>query len=282
MRQLFKKVSAFAFAVGALLAALPLSAQVATNYNFSQTTGTYTPITGGTIVATQTSTSGATSMDDVNYTLPGGTIPFNFTYDGVVYTGLNINSNGYVTFGATLPAAGFPYGAISNTAAYSGAVAAFSRDLQAGFVATATRTLASPTLTLVSTTAGMSVGQAIFGTGIPAGATILSIGAGTVTMSANATSSGAAGTITATSGQIRYETLGSPGTQTFVVQWSGFKPFGTTLTTAHGVILNYQIRLNEVDNSIEIHYGTTSNGVATTILHRRLVCADPMPLSRPT
>ena len=102
-------------------------AQVATGYTWSQASSTYTPITGGTVVATATANSGAAAIDDVIYNLPNGTIPFTFTFDGVGYTGCNISSNGFITFGATAPTTS-TYSPISATTAYAGAIAAFAGD----------------------------------------------------------------------------------------------------------------------------------------------------------
>jgi hypothetical protein len=102
-------------------------AQVATVYTWSQAGSTYTPITGGTIVATATSNTGATAIDDVIYNLPNGTIPFTFNFNGTGYTGCNISSNGFITFGATAPTTG-TYSPLSATTAYAGAIAAFAGD----------------------------------------------------------------------------------------------------------------------------------------------------------
>ncbi|PKP16757.1 MAG: hypothetical protein CVU07_05875, partial [Bacteroidetes bacterium HGW-Bacteroidetes-23] len=62
----------------ALLFAVPSTAQVATTYTFSQSSGSYSEISGGTLVEAQTSNTGATSLDDNTYTLAAGTIPFTF------------------------------------------------------------------------------------------------------------------------------------------------------------------------------------------------------------
>ncbi len=102
------------------------------NYVFSESTGVYTPLTGATVVATATALSGATSLDDVVYNLPTGTIPFTFNFDGIGYTGLNINSNGYITFGATAPST-TGYTPLSANTAYAGAISAFGRDLNGLF-----------------------------------------------------------------------------------------------------------------------------------------------------
>lgn len=112
-----------------------LNAQVSV-YNFTQSTGTYTAITGGTVVATATGTSGAASLDDVIYTIADGTIPFNFNYDNNNYTGCKVSTNGFLTFGSTLPSASGTttgYTPLSATTAYMGAASPMGRNLNAYF-----------------------------------------------------------------------------------------------------------------------------------------------------
>lgn len=121
-----KLISLFTIALF-LCISMSSNAQVATNYAWSQASSTYTPITGGTVVATATANSGAGSLDDVIYNLPSGTIPFSFLYDGNSYTGCNISSNGFITFGTTAPS-GTNYTPLSNTATYAGAIAAVGGD----------------------------------------------------------------------------------------------------------------------------------------------------------
>src|SRR5262245_46086399 len=117
--------------IAAVLAlATAATAQVGTVYTFAQSVGTYTPITGGTQLAVCTGTSGAASIDDVTY--PSVALPFSFIFEGAPYSAVNVNSNGFLTFGGAVPTAA-TYAAISSTTAYNGAVAAFSRDIQAGF-----------------------------------------------------------------------------------------------------------------------------------------------------
>jgi hypothetical protein len=103
-------------------------------YDFTQSSGTYTEITGGTVAATATGTTGAASLDDVNYTLAANTIPFNFTFDGSVYTSCIISTNGYITFGATAPTTTV-YTPLSSTVAYNGAASAMGGNLNAYFFA---------------------------------------------------------------------------------------------------------------------------------------------------
>ncbi|MEI9945644.1 MAG: choice-of-anchor J domain-containing protein [Chitinophagaceae bacterium] len=119
--------------VFSFLGSLSLNAQVNT-YIFSQASGTYTPIAGGTVLITATSNTfgNAGFPDDQVYTLPAGTIPFTFTYNGTGYTGLNVSTNAFVTFGATAPAFD-NYTPVSSTAGYSGAIAALGRDASGMF-----------------------------------------------------------------------------------------------------------------------------------------------------
>jgi hypothetical protein len=107
-----------ALALTMLVSANFAKAQVAIGYTFSQSAGTYTPITGGTVLYTGT-------FDDnvVNVTIPS------FTFDGVAYTACNVSSNGFITFGATAPATTL-YAPLSSGTAYTGAIAPFGRDLQ--------------------------------------------------------------------------------------------------------------------------------------------------------
>lgn len=112
-----------------VLTAFMANAQVA-SYSFAQSSGTYVPITGGTVVATA---ANASDFDSQNWTLPSGTIPFGFNFNGTVYTDLNINSNGYITFGNTIPLT-YNTTPINSTNAYAGAISAFGGDLNASFI----------------------------------------------------------------------------------------------------------------------------------------------------
>ena len=103
-------------------------------YDFIQSNGSYTELVGATTLATATTTTGSGSLDDVNYTLAAGTIPFSFVYDGVSYTGCTVSTNGYITFGSTAPTT-TSYVPLSATTAYAGAVSALGGNLNAYFIA---------------------------------------------------------------------------------------------------------------------------------------------------
>lgn len=97
------------------------SAQVATSYTFSQFSGTYTAITGGTVVA-------APMPDDANYT--GLSIGFTFTYNGVASSTFGVQTNGFVFIGTGTP--GIIYGtpiSTSGNPTTGGIISPFGWDL---------------------------------------------------------------------------------------------------------------------------------------------------------
>lgn len=105
-----------------------LTAQL--NYSFVQSVEPYTPLTGGTVLATATGLGVAPSLvqlDNVVYTIPNGSIPFPFFFNGSSYTGCYVTTNGYITFGIAPSASNT--NPISSTAGYAGSVSPFGRDL---------------------------------------------------------------------------------------------------------------------------------------------------------
>ncbi len=249
----------------ALTAALALTAigtaQVGSNYIFSQSSGTYTPITG-TQIAAATGLTGVAGLDDNTYAL---TLPFAFNFDGLPYTTIHAQTNGHIAFGTTAPANS--YTPLNSTIAVPGFVAAFGRDLMAGWMTAADRVTATNVLNNVVNMGPMQVGDFIGGTGIPANTTITAISGNTITLSANATTTGTAGYIYAAGpwAEMRYDTLGSAPNQIFVVQWSNFRRYTTSgLTIAAEMALNFQIRLHETSGQIEVVYGNCSPGSTTT------------------
>ena len=205
-----KKITLFLFA---LFTCWQINAQVA-NYAFSQSSGTYTPITGGTVLGTTTS-------DDQRFVDPavltGGTtttgvgfpIGFNFTFNEIVFDRVAINNNGWISLGQSSLT---PSVNNASTSAYEPLTSAAA---------------ITPTL-LRSRIAGI-------GDDLQA----------------------------QTGSELRIETIGSAPNRVFVVQWTNYREYGTT-----GQNLNFQIRLNETSNIIEVVYGTmvfTSNAEAAQI-----------------
>lgn len=72
----------------ALLSVMQMNAQVS-SYSFTATTGTYTPLVGGTAVT-------AIQVDDA--LSAAITLPFTFTFNGTVYSAIKVSSNGFMTF----------------------------------------------------------------------------------------------------------------------------------------------------------------------------------------
>jgi subtilisin-like proprotein convertase family protein len=104
-----------------LFTALFSQAQVATGYTFSQSTGTFTTITGGTLLAN----AAMANMDEEVF---GPVAIPAFTFDGTVYTSIYISTNGHITFGGASNL--YEYDIISGTqTAYNGAICAFCADL---------------------------------------------------------------------------------------------------------------------------------------------------------
>ena len=143
---------------------------------------TYTEISGGTQVTT--------SCDDTNYN--NFPIPFSFIYNGITYTAVSIQCNGFIAMGASV----------------------------------------SSSYTPISSGASNNI--------------IVGLGGDQQT---NLTNS-----------EIRYETVGTSSTQVFVIQWKNFRHYSAT-----GDIYNYQIRLYETSNLVEVVYGAfTQNATGRT------------------
>ncbi|WP_181369480.1 GEVED domain-containing protein [Flavobacterium album] len=90
-------------------------AQVA-SYTFTQSNGTYTAITGGTLHGT--------AIDDNNYSF---TLPFTFTYNGTGYTVARPTSNGFLVLGGSAPSTSQYTPLSSGTTNF--AISAMARDL---------------------------------------------------------------------------------------------------------------------------------------------------------
>jgi len=162
-----------------------LKAQTVASYNFTQSAGTYTAITGGTSY-----TAGA---DDAVYGGTANLIPFTFVYRGNNYTSFRISTNGFITLGNAITPANANYTPISNSAASSVyAIAALGCDLYSA---------------------------------------------------------------------VRYEVLGSTPNRVAVIQWSNAYRYSPGPGSTES--LNFQIRLYETSNNIEVVYGTQT-AVAST------------------
>ncbi|MEL1242899.1 T9SS type A sorting domain-containing protein [Flavobacterium sp. DGU11] len=99
----------------------------ASDYTFTQTSGTFTPITGGTVVNTAT---GGTAMD--SYSSPVQTMPTPFTFAGISYTTFYVTSNGQIQLGGASAPSTAEYRVISTSTGNNVFLAPFSGDLSVG------------------------------------------------------------------------------------------------------------------------------------------------------
>jgi hypothetical protein len=239
--------------------ALIISAHAQINtMQFTQTSGVYTEIAGDTTVALATGTTGAASLDDVAY----GTnaLPFTFTFNGTGYTSFSLTTNGFITFGTTLPS-GSSYVPISATTAYSGAVGALGNDMQGCYGVRGSATLGATQITGVQRFAGVIVGKIITGTGIPVGTTVVSFnsGAGTIDISAPTTAASTNAVFQIASGSIVRGTTGTAGSRVHTIQWKNFRRFGGTDTLEN---TNFQIKLYEATGNMEVVYGSWTGAIS--------------------
>jgi hypothetical protein len=243
--------------IGILLLGLACSfkiqAQVAAPiYTYSTSVGTYTPIVGGTVAAVSVETPTPTAWDGT--TINNQSIGFTFTYNGAPYTTFSINPDGYIAMGNTVSTSLLPL----TTGTTDNVISAFGRNLIGTHTFNGNILTGTNTITGVAQLGGVVVGARIFGTGIPANTTVVSAIGTTVTISANATVTTASAVCTQYTSEIRYQTLGTSPSRTLVVQWKNARAFGV-----NNQRLNFQIRLNESDNSVNFIYGDCSFASAT-------------------
>jgi len=162
----------------AIMAGLSAQAQVST-YSFSQSSGTYTPISGGTVL-------GVPGNDDTSF--PNNPIGFTLWYNGAAYTNFSVNSNGFIALGGAVVSS---YNALSSGSS-NNVIAALNSDIQGD----------------------------------------------------------------ATTGDLRFETIGSAPNRTLVVQWSNYDDFPSS---SGSDVYNFQIRLSETTNNVDVVYGNTSS-----------------------
>lgn len=232
------------------------------SYTFGTSTGTYTPIVGGSNYDNFTSWTNTNFLDD-NSSSALESIGFNFIYNGTTYTQFGVNANGFISLGSLPTSSYLPL----STGTSNNVISAMGADLIGRGSLLANRTLNSAVITITGgDISQISVGDKVSGTGIPAGATVLSKTATTVTISANATSAGTGFhfRFSRSTFGIRFQTIGTSPNRTLVVQWTGWQRY--TTSGAFGELYNFQIRLNETTNTINVVYniqGPTSTTSTT-------------------
>ena len=258
--------------------------QVSTYYNFSQSSGTYTPATGGFIDTTGLATNTpakifSTNWDDRSVIFR---LPFNFTYNGVLYlagTGrIGLDTDAWFTFSNGNPVmrgalGGGSWVSISDHSgvylfgnANNNGFAGFNCDLndQSFATFTGTRTSGTNTITGVSSTANLRIGTRLSGTGIVDGTIVTAIAGTTVTMSENANANSATA-ITPRASIIAFINGVAPNRQ-FVIQWTQAKRYAGAAADE----ISFQMRINEAGGvanlqTLQVVYGSMSTTDASNL-----------------
>lgn len=110
-----------------LLLSLMAGAQTVGYYGFSQTTGTYEPLANPVNIVTAFAASGDGSIDEQVYALDN-VIPFNFSFDGRIYTSVKVHANGFISLGDVITTTTDP---LSASYSYNGVLSPFGADLDA-------------------------------------------------------------------------------------------------------------------------------------------------------
>ncbi len=251
----------FLFAAGAARAQL-------TPHAFSQTTGTYTPISAtGTPIAAGIL---AAPLDNAIFPVK---LPdtFKTVFNGVAYDSVYISTNGFLTYrGAAAANNTSPLG---TSALYQGSVAGAGTDLKGSFLFQANGAATADSLYNIATTVPLVVGQPINTVGgnpLQPGTTIAAVGPGYVKLSQplpfNVNFTSTLGAFTVPTARIDTATEGTAPTRTFVVQYSGFNT--GTGSNNYRAYLNFQIRIRE---------GIPSNSTACPVSVVYGPCDGPQP-----
>lgn len=123
-----------------MLATISVSYGQVNAYAFSQSNGTYTSITGGTILGNtavddQLFVDPAVPLGGVTFTGVGFPIGFNFTYNGFIYDRFAVNANGWISFGSSTLTPSVNLNTSSSYTPLSSTSTANTNDLVARFAA---------------------------------------------------------------------------------------------------------------------------------------------------
>jgi len=236
-----KKLILFTF-TAIMICSLNVTAQV-TNYEFRDSIGVYNEIVGDTIAGATHTSQDPGNLNDVTY--GPFALPFIFTFNCNDYTSYFVNTNGYITLGATAPAVA-NYIPISGSESYEGAISAFGIDLIGVFGTTIDFSGVTNVLSDVRNFKGVVVGAHITAaTGIPADTYITGFdeGLGTITIS-NPTTDIIVNdlVIQIASGSIVSKTEGITPNRVNTIQFKNFRQYIIIGTDDN---FNFQIKLFE-------------------------------------
>ena len=235
-----------------------------TSYSFRDSIGNYNEISGDIIAAATHTSQDPGNLNDVTY--GPFALPFIFTFNCLDYSSYFVNSNGFITFGPTLPGIS-NYGPISSGEVYKGAVSAFGLDLIGVFGTTIDFSGVTNVLTDVRNFQGVVVGRHITAaTGIPANTFITAMdqGLGTITISNNTTDIIVNDLVVQiASGSIQSTTEGISPDRVHIIQFKNFRQYLIIGTDDN---FNFQIKLFEPtltrSGAIHVVYGNMDKNTA--------------------
>ncbi|MDP1801624.1 MAG: T9SS type A sorting domain-containing protein [Bacteroidota bacterium] len=222
------------------------NAQVS-NYSFTQTLGSYGPINTGTLIGSNI------QDDDINQVA----IPFMFTFNGSSYNTVNVSSNGFISFGSQQVNSYNPISTLPQDI-----IAPFAQDLWTGKVITGNISTGSNTITNVSSTSNIQIGDSIFDFMNDFGGqnpVIQSINGNDLVVSINAINTNTGSDIFITNGSIKQNIFGLSPNRVCEFEYRNISRF-----TIYDESINFKIRLYESSNNIEFVYGSMLPGLATT------------------
>ncbi len=208
-------------------------------YTFSQSIQPYGAFSTGTLIGTQS------QDNDLNV----ATLPFNFVFNGVSHSTVNVSSNGYLSFANT---SAMIFDPISNATSQQ-IISACGSDLLMGAYMAANLTAGSNVLTNVTATGLLSVGDVLFDYAsdfAPGTVSITAISGNSVTLSLNAINTQPTYLVIFQTSSIRQTNSGvSPNR---VCEFE-YKKFGRS-NSVNSEGISFKIRLYETTNKIEIVY----------------------------
>jgi Secretion system C-terminal sorting domain len=194
---------------------------VASAYNFSLGSGTYTEITGGTVLGSLSSDNevfvNPANLAGTTVDLsagPGFPIGFNFTFNGDIFDRVAVCTNGWISLGKSAFGASAVIGQISPSP-----INQFADGPDAG-----TKSDFTPNEELRYRIAGM-----------------------------------ACNLVTQSNSEMRIETIGTAPNRKLIVQWKNFMPSSAS-TDASGHNYNFQIQLLETTNIVQVVFGGITFG----------------------
>lgn len=233
-----KKIISTIAMLGCLISNNISNSQVSA-YGFTQSIKPYGAVNTGTLIGTKT------QDDTVNIV----SLPFNFTFNGLIYSSVNVSSNGYISFSTPSNTLISPISDPSSQAIAS----AFGSDILMGTFTLANLTGGSNTLTNVMNTNNLSVGDSLFdysGDFASGTVSITAIIGNTVVLSSNSANTNPNYLAIFYTGSIRQTNSGISPNRICEFEYRNF-----TRSSALNEGFSFKIRLYETSNKIEFLYG---------------------------